>query len=272
MTASVTSPDGTVIGFETTGDGPPMVLVHGTGADHTRWSAVKDRLARHYRLYLVDRRGRGLSRAEAPGYDIRREGEDIAAVAEAAGGDVYLLAHSYGALCALEAVRATKAVRRLVAYEPPRPEPGGAVVGPDARSRMRAAEDPEQLLEIFLQEALRLPPADVEAMRGTPVWRARVAAAPTIPRELDAVENTVFDDRLGEIAVPVRLFAGTESRGYLRLAAQAVADRIPGADVVPMRGQAHQAMDFDPDQFTEAVFAFDRLTGSSGSSRPRPAP
>jgi pimeloyl-ACP methyl ester carboxylesterase len=257
MTASVTSPDGTVIGFEILGDGPPMVLVHGTGADHTRWAAVRDRLAQRYRLYLVDRRGRGLSRAaEAADYDIRREGEDIAAVAEAAGGDVYLVAHSYGALCALEAVRVTDAVSRLVAYEPPRPAPGGFVVGPDARSRMRAADDPERILEIFLQEALRLPEADVEAMRATPVWPARVAAAPTIPRELDVVESMVFDERLGEIAIPVRLFAGTESPDYLRLAAHAVAERIPSADVVPMHGQAHQAMDFDPGQFTEAVFAF----------------
>jgi pimeloyl-ACP methyl ester carboxylesterase len=131
---------------------------------------------------------RSSARAEAPAYDIRREGEDIAAVAEAAGGDGYLVAHSYGALCALEAVQVTKAVSRLVAYEPPRPEPGRTVVGPAARSRMRAAEDPGKILEIFLQEALRLPPADVEAMPG----------------------------------------------------------------------QAHQAMDFDPDQFTEAVFSFSR--------------
>jgi pimeloyl-ACP methyl ester carboxylesterase len=254
---TVTSPDGTVVGFETLGDGPPMVLVHGTGADHTRWTAVRDRLARRYRLYLVDRRGRGLSRDEAAAYDIRREGEDIAAVAEAAGGDVYLLAHSYGALCALEAVRVTKAVRRLAAYEPPRPAPGRAVVGPDARDRMRAAENPEEILEIFLREALRLAPADIEAMRATPVWPARVAAAPTIPRELDVVEGMVFDERLAEIAIPVRLFAGTESPDYLRLAAEAVAGLIPGADVVPLHGQAHQAMDFDPDQFTEAVLAFD---------------
>jgi pimeloyl-ACP methyl ester carboxylesterase len=45
MTSSVRSPDGTVIGFETLGAGPPMVLVHGTGADHTRWTAVRERLA-----------------------------------------------------------------------------------------------------------------------------------------------------------------------------------------------------------------------------------
>jgi len=260
MATSVRSPDGTVVGFETLGDGPPMVLVHGTGADHTRWTAVREQLARRYRLHLVDRRGRGLSRAEAAGYDIRREGEDIAAVAEAAGGDVYLVAHSYGALCALEAARISGAIGRLVAYEPPRPEPGESVVGPDARRRMRAATDPEDVLVTFLREALRLPAEDVEAMRGTPVWRARVAAAHTIPRELDVVETVVFDERLGGIRVPVRLLAGTESPAYLRLAAEAVAERVPGADVVPLHGQAHQAMDFDPAQFVEAVFAFGDLS------------
>jgi pimeloyl-ACP methyl ester carboxylesterase len=258
MPTTVRSPDGTVIGFETLGDGPPMVLVHGTGADHTRWAGVRDRLAERYRLHLVDRRGRGLSRDEAAAYDIRREAEDIAAVAEAAGGDVYLVAHSYGALCALHAVRVTDAVTRLVAYEPPRPKPGEHVVGPDARSRMRAAAGPEEVLEIFLREALGLPPADIDAMRRTPVWPARVAAAPTIPRELEVVEGMEFGGWLGEIGVPVRLFAGTESPAYLRLAAEEVAARIPAADLMPMLGQAHQAMDFDPDQFVEAVFGFSR--------------
>ncbi|MEU0791497.1 alpha/beta hydrolase [Amycolatopsis sp. NPDC005961] len=256
MSSSVRSPDGTVIGFETLGAGPPMVLVHGTGADHTRWSAVRERLAERFRLHLVDRRGRGLSRDEAGAYDIRREGDDIAAVAEAAGGGVYLLAHSYGALCALEAVGRTDAVTRLAAYEPPRPKPGEHVIGPDARERMRAAGTPEEVLVIFLREALRLSPADVEAMRRTPVWPARVAAAHTILRELEVVEQAEFGASLGEIAIPVRLFAGTESPEYLRLAADAVAARVPGADVVPLRGQAHQAMDFDPDQFVRAVFDF----------------
>ncbi|WP_284746961.1 alpha/beta fold hydrolase [Amycolatopsis sp. RTGN1] len=124
-------------------------------------------------------------------------------------------------MCALEAVRKTDAVTRLVAYEPPRPKPGDNVVGP------------EEILEIFPREALRLSPADVEAMRRTPVRPARVAAAPTIPRELEVVERVAFDERLGEIAIPVRLFAGTESQEYLRLAAGAVAERIPGADVAP---------------------------------------
>jgi pimeloyl-ACP methyl ester carboxylesterase len=83
-----------------------------------------------------------------------------------------------------------------------------------------------------------------------------VAAAHTIPRELESVEAFVADERLGKISVPVRLFAGTESPAYLRLAVDAVAERVPGADIVPMRGQVHQAMDFDPEQFVAAVQAF----------------
>lgn len=130
------------------------------------------------------------------------------------------------------------------------------MVGPEARKRMRAAGGPEEVLEIFLREAVRLTAAEVDVMRETPVWRARVAAAHTIPRELEVVEAVEFGDGLGEIGIPVRLLAGTESPEFLRLAAGAVAERIPGADVVPLHGLAHQAMDFDPEQFVGAVFGF----------------
>ncbi|MFD1520039.1 alpha/beta hydrolase [Pseudonocardia yunnanensis] len=257
MPSTVVSPDGTEIGFETVGDGPPMLLVHGAAADRNRWAPVREQLARHYRVHMLDRRGRGLSTREAPAYDIWREAEDIAAVAESLGGDVFVVAHSYGALCSLHAAQITGAFGKLVAYEPPRPEPGGFVVPPETLARMRAAGDAEEILTIFLREALQLPQSTVDGMRETDIWRARVAAAHTIPRELESVEAFVADERLGKISVPVRLFAGTESPVYLRLAVDAVAERVPGADVVPMRGQAHQAMDFDPEQFVAAVRAFE---------------
>jgi pimeloyl-ACP methyl ester carboxylesterase len=34
------SRDGTEIAYWTSGKGPPLVLVHGTTADHTRWDPV----------------------------------------------------------------------------------------------------------------------------------------------------------------------------------------------------------------------------------------
>jgi hypothetical protein len=55
----VTSTDGTRIACHVDGKGPPLILVHGTSADHSRWTTVLDRLAARFTTYAVDRRGRG---------------------------------------------------------------------------------------------------------------------------------------------------------------------------------------------------------------------
>src|SRR3954452_3340158 len=97
------SVDGTRVGWEVAGDGPPLVLVHGSTADRGRWAAVRTAVARHFTLHLVDRRGRGLSGedAGARAYAIAREAEALAAVLAAVGAGALVLAHSYGGTCAL---------------------------------------------------------------------------------------------------------------------------------------------------------------------------
>src|ERR1700716_4154672 len=187
MARSVVSVDGTTIGFESLGAGPPLVLVHGGTADRTRWAPVRERLAERYTVHVVDRRVRGLSMAEADQYDIRHEGEDIAAVAAAVGPDVYLFGHSYGALCSLEAALLTDAIGRLALSEPPLETPGHDVIEPAVLAQLKTITDRELLLEGFFRAALRLPQAAVDAMKGTPVWQARLAAVHTILRELDQV-------------------------------------------------------------------------------------
>ena len=124
---SAVSPDGTVIGFTSTGSGRPLVLVHGGTADHHRWAPVLPLLEQGRRLHAVDRRGRGLS-SDGAHYAIEREYEDVAAVVDAlareSGGGVDVLAHSYGALCALGALALTPNTHRVVLYEPPLHAPG----------------------------------------------------------------------------------------------------------------------------------------------------
>lgn len=255
------SRDGTVVGFESLGDGPAMVLVHGGTADRSRWSPVLTRLAERFRVHVLDRRGRGLSTAEGGPYDIKREGEDVAAVVEAVGRDVYVVAHSYGALCSLEAALVTDAIGRMVLYEPPAPTSGRPVVAPHVLDRLRTAAsegDQEEVLETFFREVIHLSPADIDAMKGTPIWQARLAAAPTIVRELEAVECFDISDRLSKITIPVRLLLGTESPAYFRPAAQAIAARIPRAGLAPLHRQAHMAIDQDPRQFTAEVLTFAR--------------
>jgi pimeloyl-ACP methyl ester carboxylesterase len=233
-----------------------MVLVHGATADHTRWAPVLPQLAERYTVHAVDRRGRGLS-GDGEKYDLQREGEDIAAVVDAVGPGVFLVGHSYGAWCSLEAALLTGALDRILLYEPPGVTPGYQVSSPDMLTALRATDDRQEILTIFYRGALHQTDEQIEAMRGTPVWQARLAAAHTVSRELDAVEALdVGPKRYEDIRVPVRLLLGTESPPYFRPVAEAIAARVPDLEIVDLPGQAHMAINEAPELFLDKVFGF----------------
>src|SRR3954464_9972824 len=98
---SVTSKDGTPIAYWQSGQGPLLVLVHGTAADHGRWAPILPAFEQHFTICAVDRRGRGGSGDPEEVYAIEGEFEDVSAVVDSLGESTILLGHSYGALCAL---------------------------------------------------------------------------------------------------------------------------------------------------------------------------
>jgi pimeloyl-ACP methyl ester carboxylesterase len=97
----IVSRDGTTIGVWRSGDGPPLVLVHGAAADHSRWAPVLPALEQRFTVLAIDRRGRGAS-GDASDYEIEREYEDLAEVVASVGEEAAVLGHSYGGICALE--------------------------------------------------------------------------------------------------------------------------------------------------------------------------
>jgi pimeloyl-ACP methyl ester carboxylesterase len=56
--ANVVSRDGTSIAVGRSGEGPPLVLVHGTAADHNRWGPVLPALEARFAVLAIDCRGR----------------------------------------------------------------------------------------------------------------------------------------------------------------------------------------------------------------------
>jgi pimeloyl-ACP methyl ester carboxylesterase len=257
----VESADGSRIGWEVAGDGPPLLLVHGSTADRHRFDAVRDALAERFTLHLMDRRGRGLSAAEAPStYALEREAEDIAAVLGALGPEALVLAHSYGATCALEAVAAGAPVARLLVYEPAFGTPEGPVFPAAALADVEAAlerGDREAALETFFADVLLTDRAEIAVMRGTPAWGARVASAHTLTREARAANAYRPDPaRLGRIAAPVRLLLGTDTAPALARATRAAHAALPGSDLRALPGHGHAAMDADPAMFVAEVDAW----------------
>lgn len=254
----VTSQDGTIIGYQRNGAGPPLLLVHGTTADHRRWSAVSPQFEQHFTVYAMDRRGRGGS-ADAPEYDVIREAEDVAAVVEAIGEPAFILGHSYGALCSLEAALLTDKARRMFLYEPPIPT-GLPMYPPGVPDRMQALIDSDALeaaLEVFMREVVRMPQHEFEAYRQLPMWKVRIQLAPTIPRELEIDRTYSFDpDKFANLSVPMLLLLGGDSPPLFRQATDAVDSALPNSTVVILPGQQHIAMDTNPDLFVSEVLRF----------------
>lgn len=256
---TVRSRDGTLIAFEK--KGAPLVLVHGTSADHTRWVPVLAPLQSRFTVYAVDRRGRGSS-GDAEPYAIEREFEDIAAVVDAIGAPVNLLRHSYGGICALEAATRSKNLHRLILYEPPIPaQAGGDIHSVRVLSAMRellAKEDRDGTVALFMREIPRVPPHELEVLRAAPAWQARVAAAHTIPREMDASNGGYQFDRVRftRLTTPTLLLLGGDSPSFLSAATHLLHETLPNNRLVVMPGQQHVAINTAPAQFVKAVLDF----------------
>lgn len=259
MMGSVRSADGTTIGYEASGTGPVLVAVHGGTADRTRWAAVGSLLARHFTVWAIDRRGRGAS-GDGTSYSLEREAEDLIALVEAAGPDASVLAHSYGATVALAAARELSGVEGLVLYEPALETPGHTIVDEETFAQVEALLDQnarEEALTLFFRQVIGLPDHMIEAMRPTPTWTARLAAVHTLTREGRAAQAfRPHREGMAALPFPVLVLRGTESPGWLRAAAVAAHEAIPGSRLVDLDGQAHMAMDTAPETFAREVVGF----------------
>ena len=255
---TIRSSDGTHIAYQQSGQGSPLILVHGTTADHTRWVPILPALEQYFTVYALDRRGRGGS-GDAEQYAIEREFEDIVALVHSIDEPVFLLGHSYGALCSLEAARRTTHLRKLVLYEPPIPT-GIEIYPHEVVSRIQALLDEgdrEGALITFMQSIVHVPPHEMEILRSAPSWPARIAAAHTILREMRGSNEYVFEPaHFSGLTIPTLLLLGGDSPAFFKAGIEAVHAALPNSQVVVMPGQQHTAINTAPELFTRAVLQF----------------
>ncbi|HEX6050540.1 MAG TPA: alpha/beta hydrolase [Gemmatimonadaceae bacterium] len=256
----VNSRDGTPIAFWRSGTGPPLVLVHGATADHTTtWRSVLSPLEREFTVYAMDRRGRGGS-GDSSAYALAREADDVVAVLNAIDAPAYVLGHSFGGLCALEAALRTTRMARMVLYE------GVALRGADAyapgvidrlRDMMERGEV-DGALVAMLRDVAGMAPEEIDVVRSqATAWQRRIANARTIPRELQADATYVFEPRrFAAMMTPTMLLVGEKSLPRELDNAQGVAAALPNARVVVLPGQQHVAMHTAPDLFVREVVSF----------------
>jgi len=250
----IRSKDGTPIAYQRSGEGPPLVLVHGALASHQRWISILPELEKQFTVYAIDRRGRGES-GDASTYAIEREFEDVAAVVDSIGDGVNVLGHSYGALCVLEAALLTPNFRRLVAYEPPpAPVPDGLM---ERIQDLLDAGNRESAIITFVRDLVKMPPHEIEQWRASPIFPTRLATVHTIPREFRAAEVYQFEpERFKHLNVPTMILLGGASPPFARKNVECWHNTLPDSRIVVLPGQQHIAMDTAPDLFVREVQTF----------------
>jgi pimeloyl-ACP methyl ester carboxylesterase len=255
----IRSDDGTSIAVWVDGEGPALVMVHGSIADHTTFDSFVEVLRDGLTTFAMDRRGFGAS-GDVPEYSIERDFDDVAAVvddvAARTGGPVALWGHSYGANCAMGGAARSENVGQLVLYEPSLglAYPPGSI---EAIEASLARGDRDAAIVAVLGDLLEMSDAEIDAMRASPLWPTRLAAAGTIPRECRAEDGWVYEPgQFDSITAPTLMLAGSDSVPDVKAATELAAAAIPRARVEVLDGHEHFAHKTDPEMVAALIHGF----------------
>jgi 3-oxoadipate enol-lactonase len=267
--AFATASDGTRLHYEVFGPrhGEPLLLIQGLGADSRGWLRQRRALGGRFRCVVFDNRGAGRSDHPPGPYDLEVMADDALAVLDAAGvARAHVMGASMGGILAqVIAVRHPERIRSLVLactacrhHEWRREllaewaevaEADG--MGPFARQAVRWLIGPRSLRRFWPAVGLVGP----LAMTGSPdAFVAQVRAILAMDATLRA--------ELSSIAVPVLVLVGSQDILTPMGDSEELAEEIPGAELVVIRGAAHGFMLEHGAAFNRTVVEFlDRVTG-----------
>lgn len=115
---SVTSQDGTTIGYRKMGSGPGLILMHGGAMASQHFMMLGEALEDIFTVYIPDRRGRGMSGSFGDNYGMKSEIDDLRALNKKTEAH-YIFGLSSGGLIAMEATRKLPTIQKAALYEPP---------------------------------------------------------------------------------------------------------------------------------------------------------
>lgn len=120
-----------------------------------------------------------------------------------------------------------------------------------------AAGHPEEVILTHYRENVGMPSEEIEQIKLSPAWPARLATAHTLPREMRAEEQYRFDaQRFKDLRTPTLLLLGGESPDFARENTQLLNATLPNSLIIELPGQQHIAMYTAPELFVHEILRF----------------
>lgn len=255
--------------YETAGSGPPLLLLSGTGHDHTFWSGQLPFFTPKFTVITIDNRGVGRTTVPNHDYSLADMADDAAAVLEAEGIDTaHVMGFSQGGHIAQElTLRHGRNVGSLGIHH------SWARMCPRLRDfqtlrRILAENDDRDalvrvsLLALHAPEYYRDAGDDIDAHRRFLVKNSPPCVGWAGQLRACLASNTF--DRLDRISVPTLVTTSQFDLTVPSYHSREIADAIANAEFVMLPHSGHVALMETPDRFAEVCLDFlDRVVGAA---------
>jgi pimeloyl-ACP methyl ester carboxylesterase len=263
--------NGINLAYYVCGHGEPVLMIQGLGGRAADWGSVPARLAPGFEVITFDNRGTGKSDKPDVEYSLDVMADEAVAVLQAAGHErAHVVGLSMGGMIAqLVALRHPRRVRKLVLLST---TPGASHTVPPTPTAMAAlvpdmTQPPEQIV-LSAMRAIAAPgfaDAHPEVLNDI-VQTAMQAPTPqfVFVRQMSAIMGSDRYADLPAIDAPTLVIHGDADPLVPHANAGILAERIPGAQLVTLRGCGHLAMWEQPAELARVLFEFLGRGGPQG--------
>jgi 3-oxoadipate enol-lactonase len=247
------------LAFRVEGRGTPVVLSHALGVDLHMWNQVSAELARDHEVLRYDHRGHGASGVPHGPYTLDALVDDAVRVIDAWGrAPVVFVGLSMGGMVAQGlALRHPTLLRGVVIansgarYAEAAREVWAQRIATVEHDGLRAVVD--ATMERWFTPAFRAARPEVVARFRASVLRTDPAGYVATCHAIAAVD---WLEQLPQVTRPALVIAGGRDTGAPPAMSEAIAQRIPGAELQVFDEVAHMSAIEQPERFVAALRAF----------------